>query len=89
EQDELENRYSVLIHAMDNLNEREKRIFKARRLREDPLTLEELSNEFNISRERVRQIEARAFEKIQNSIKTSALFQKKVQDQVYLHKSAK
>ncbi|AQX17949.1 RNA polymerase, sigma 32 subunit, RpoH [Bartonella sp. A1379B] len=89
EQNELENRYSILIHAMDNLNEREKRIFKARRLRDDPLTLEELSNEFNISRERVRQIEARAFEKIQNFITTSALFQKKVRNQVDLHKSEK
>ncbi|OPB31167.1 RNA polymerase sigma factor RpoH [Bartonella sp. AR 15-3] len=89
EQDELENRYSLLIQAMDNLNEREKRIFKARRLRDEPLTLEELSNEFNISRERVRQIEARAFEKVQNSIKISALFQKKVQNRICLHKSEK
>ncbi|CBI75908.1 RNA polymerase sigma-32 factor [Bartonella clarridgeiae 73] len=89
EQDELENRHSMLIQAMDNLNEREKRIFKARRLRDEPMTLEELSNEFNISRERVRQIEMRAFEKIQNSIKLSALFQKKAQDQVCLQKSEK
>ncbi|AQX27517.1 MULTISPECIES: RNA polymerase sigma factor RpoH [unclassified Bartonella] len=89
EQDELENRHSMLIQAMDNLNEREKRIFKARRLRDEPLTLEELSNEFNISRERVRQIEMRAFEKIQNSIKISALLQKKMQDQVCLQKSEK
>ncbi|WP_074380600.1 RNA polymerase sigma factor RpoH [Bartonella doshiae] len=75
EQDELENRRSMLTRAMDNLNEREKHIFKARRLRDEPLTLEELSSEFNISRERVRQIEMRAFEKVQHSVKTSALSQ--------------
>lgn len=75
EQNELENRRSMLINAMDNLNEREKRIFKARRLSDEPLTLEELSSEFNISRERVRQIEMRAFEKIQHSIKSSVLCQ--------------
>lgn len=75
EQSELENRRSMLTNAMDTLNEREKRIFKARRLNDQPLTLEELSNEFNISRERVRQIEMRAFEKVQHSIKESALSQ--------------
>ncbi|WP_455475913.1 RNA polymerase sigma factor RpoH [Bartonella sp. B17] len=79
EQDELENRRSMLTHAMDNLNEREKRIFKARRLSDEPLTLEELSSEFNISRERVRQIEMRAFEKVQHSVKTSALSQRQMQ----------
>ncbi|WP_336278862.1 RNA polymerase sigma factor RpoH [Bartonella sp. CB175] len=72
EQDELANRRSMLTHAMGNLNERERRIFKARRLSDEPLTLEELSNEFNISRERVRQIEMRAFEKVQHSISTRA-----------------
>ncbi|GAA5110111.1 RNA polymerase sigma factor RpoH [Bartonella jaculi] len=78
EQNELENRRSMLTHAMDNLNERERRIFKARRLSDEPLTLEELSSEFNISRERVRQIEMRAFEKVQNSIKASALSQRQI-----------
>ncbi|WP_273721442.1 MULTISPECIES: RNA polymerase sigma factor RpoH [unclassified Bartonella] len=73
EQSELENRRSMLANAMDTLSEREKRIFKARRLNDKPLTLEELSNEFHISRERVRQIEMRAFEKVQNSIQESAL----------------
>lgn len=76
EQDELENRRSMLEHAMDGLNEREKRIFKARRLADDPETLEELSSEFNISRERVRQIEVRAFEKVQNAVKAAAIAQK-------------
>ncbi|MEL6093347.1 RNA polymerase sigma factor RpoH [Bartonella schoenbuchensis] len=81
EQDELENRRSMLIHAIDNLNEREKHIFKARRLSDESLTLEELSNTFNISRERVRQIEMRAFEKVRNSIKAAILSQKKTQKQ--------
>ncbi|WP_455474338.1 RNA polymerase sigma factor RpoH [Bartonella sp. B30(2025)] len=77
-QDELKNRRSMLTNAMDNLNEREKRIFQARRLSDEPLTLEELSSEFNISRERVRQIEMRAFEKVQHSVKTSALSQRQL-----------
>ncbi|OPB29093.1 RNA polymerase sigma factor RpoH [Bartonella sp. WD12.1] len=81
EQDELENRRSMLINAIDNLSEREKHIFKARRLSDESLTLEELSNTFNISRERVRQIEMRAFEKVQNSIKAAILSQKKAQQQ--------
>jgi RNA polymerase sigma-32 factor len=51
------------------LNPRERRIFEARRLAEDPITLEELSGEFDISRERVRQIEVRAFEKVQQAVK--------------------
>ncbi|KFB08859.1 RNA polymerase sigma factor RpoH [Nitratireductor basaltis] len=72
EQDELESRRRMLENAMDVLNEREKRIFLARRLSEDPLTLEELSGEFDISRERVRQIEVRAFEKVQEAVQASA-----------------
>jgi len=72
EQDELEQRRRMLEDALDVLNDRERRIFKARRLSEDPLTLEELSGEFDISRERVRQIEVRAFEKVQDAIKASA-----------------
>ena len=51
------------------LNERERRIFEARRLAEDPVTLEELSDEFGVSRERVRQIEVRAFEKVQKAVR--------------------
>ena len=68
EQDELESRRTMLSDAMDVLNEREKRIFMARRLSEDPITLEDLSTEFSISRERVRQIEVRAFEKVQAAV---------------------
>lgn len=75
EQDELESRRSMLDQAMDTLNDRERRIFQARRLAEDPITLEDLSGEFGISRERVRQIEVRAFEKVQAAVKAAALKQ--------------
>ncbi|RCL03357.1 MAG: RNA polymerase sigma-32 factor [Candidatus Tokpelaia sp. JSC161] len=68
EQDELANRREMLENAMMNLSSREQRILSARKLLEPPLTLEELSTEFRISRERVRQIEVRAFEKVQASI---------------------
>ncbi|MGE6782505.1 RNA polymerase sigma factor RpoH [Ensifer adhaerens] len=73
EQDELENRRALLANAMKVLNDRERRIFEARRLTEDPLTLEDLSAEFDISRERVRQIEVRAFEKVQDAVRKAAL----------------
>jgi RNA polymerase sigma-32 factor len=53
------------------LNERERRIFEARRLADDPVTLEELAEEFGVSRERVRQIEVRAFEKVQKAVKNT------------------
>ncbi len=72
EQDELDNRRKMLANAMSVLNDRERRIFEARRLAEEPLTLEELSGEFDISRERVRQIEVRAFEKVQDAVKAEA-----------------
>ncbi|MEM5494919.1 RNA polymerase sigma factor RpoH [Hoeflea sp. AS16] len=72
EQDQLETRRAMLQSALGVLNEREKRIFEARRLRDDPITLEDLSTEFNISRERVRQIEVRAFEKVQDAVQKAA-----------------
>ncbi|MGN6765171.1 MAG: RNA polymerase sigma factor RpoH [Rhizobiaceae bacterium] len=72
EQDELENRRGMLGEALTVLNDRERRIFEARRLSDDPMTLEELSAEFGISRERVRQIEVRAFEKVQDAVKAAA-----------------
>ena len=72
EQDELETRRAMLARAMSVLNDRERRIFEARRLAEDPVTLEELSTEFDISRERVRQIEVRAFEKVQEAVQKYA-----------------
>lgn len=66
---ELDNRRSALGQALKVLNDRERRIFEARRLADEPLTLEELSGEFNVSRERVRQIEVRAFEKVQDAVR--------------------
>ena len=57
---------------MSKLNDRERRIFSARRLQEEPLTLEDLSQEFDVSRERIRQIEVRAFEKVQKSMVNAA-----------------
>lgn len=72
DREEMDNRRGYLLEAMDSLTPREKRIFEARRLAEDPLTLEELSTEFGVSRERIRQIEVRAFEKVQKAVKKSA-----------------
>ncbi len=69
EKEEFKYRKTILLNALTNLNDREKFIFKARRLQEKQATLDELSKEFNISRERVRQIEVRAFEKVQQAIK--------------------
>jgi RNA polymerase sigma-32 factor len=69
EEEEGQNRLTALRSALSVLNPRERRIFEARRLSDDPITLEELSTEFGVSRERVRQIEVRAFEKIQEAVK--------------------
>jgi RNA polymerase sigma-32 factor len=69
ESEELDNRRKALGLALNVLNERERRIFEARRLAEDPITLEELADEFGVSRERVRQIEVRAFEKVQKAVR--------------------
>ena len=71
ERQELDARRKVLRDAMEVLNEREAAIFNARRLKEKPDTLEVLSQEYGVSRERIRQIEVRAFEKIQDAV-TSA-----------------
>jgi len=72
ENEELDNRRQLLRNAMDVLNDRERRIFEARRLTDEPVTLEDLSSEFGVSRERVRQIEVRAFEKVQKAVKKGA-----------------
>jgi len=72
ENEELSKRREMLQGAMDCLNDRERNIIAQRRLRDDPLTLEALSQEYNISRERVRQIEVRAFEKLQKAVKAKA-----------------
>ena len=68
--EEADNRRTALSDALTVLNERERRIFEGRRLAEDPMTLEDLAAEFGISRERVRQIEVRAFEKVQKAVKS-------------------
>ena len=73
ESEEMNRRREYLEAAMDSLNDRERRIFTARRLADDPLTLEELSAEFNVSRERIRQIEVRAFEKVQKAVQKAAV----------------
>jgi RNA polymerase sigma-32 factor len=67
--EEFDNRRNALSDALGVLNERDRRIFEGRRLAEDPITLAELADEFGVSRERVRQIEVRAFEKVQKAVK--------------------
>ena len=71
EDEESDNRKKALGEALSVLNERERRIFEARRLADDPITLEDLAAEFGVSRERVRQIEVRAFEKLQRAMKSA------------------
>jgi RNA polymerase sigma-32 factor len=68
EAQEADVRHSMLVDAMEDLNEREKHILTERRLTDDPKTLEELSQVYGVSRERVRQIEVRAFEKLQKAM---------------------
>ncbi|MGN6101118.1 MAG: RNA polymerase sigma factor RpoH, partial [Devosia sp.] len=69
---EYNERMELLSNAMGDLNDREKAIFQARRLQENPATLEELAQEYNVSRERIRQIEVRAFEKVQDKVQQQA-----------------
>ena len=71
ESEELSKRRDLLADAMQTLNDRERQILTERRLKDDPSTLEDLSKEFGISRERVRQIEVRAFEKLQKAIRNA------------------
>jgi len=75
EREELGQRRDLLTNAMKGLNERERLILSARRLQDEPVTLEELSQRYNISRERGRQIEVRAFEKLQKSMKQAVVAQ--------------
>ena len=67
--EEFDNRRKALSDALTVLNERERRIFETRRLADEQITLAELAREFGVTRERVRQIEVRAFEKVRNSVK--------------------
>jgi RNA polymerase sigma-32 factor len=71
EREEMGDRHELLVNAMKDLTDRERDIIEARRLRDEPATLEELSQKYGVSRERVRQIEVRAFEKLQRGMKSS------------------
>jgi RNA polymerase sigma-32 factor len=73
ESEERAQRKGFLASALAVLNDRERRIFEARRLADEPATLEDLSVEFNVSRERIRQIEVRAFEKVQKAVQMAAI----------------
>ncbi len=72
EKEELESRRALLEQAMEALNERERHILEERRLKDSPTTLEELSQVYDVSRERIRQIEVRAFEKLQKEMRRLA-----------------
>ena len=73
EREERGDRHDALSHALDTLNERERDIIQERRLKDEPATLEELSQKYGVSRERVRQIEVRAFEKLQAAMQPKQL----------------
>ena len=73
ERDEMEARRALLVQAMDVLNERERDILTQRRLAEETVTLEDLSAQYDVSRERIRQIEVRAFEKLQKRMRELAM----------------
>jgi RNA polymerase sigma-32 factor len=72
ESEEAAMRRELLSEALERLTDRERRVFEARRLQDEPATLEDLSQEFGVSRERIRQIEVRAFEKVQKAVKNAA-----------------
>jgi RNA polymerase sigma-32 factor len=72
EQDDREHQHNALTAAIDVLDDRERRIFEARHLADEPLTLEELAETFKVSRERIRQIEVRAFEKVRKAARNLA-----------------
>jgi RNA polymerase sigma-32 factor len=73
EREELGHRRKLLSRALESLNDRERHILTQRRLKDEPVTLEDLSQQYGISRERVRQIEVRAFEKLQKSMKSAVV----------------
>ncbi len=72
ENQESQMRNGLLGDALSKLNDRERRVIEARKLQDEPATLDDLSKEFNVSRERIRQIEVRAFEKLQKAVKNAA-----------------
>jgi RNA polymerase sigma-32 factor len=71
EREEMDDRHALLMNAMKDLTERERDIIQARRLQDEPVTLEDLSQKYGVSRERVRQIEVRAFEKLQRGMQAA------------------
>ena len=71
EREEMDDRHTLLVNAMKDLTERERDIIQARRLQDEPVTLEDLSQKYGVSRERVRQIEVRAFEKLQRGMQAA------------------
>ncbi|MFN3352750.1 MAG: sigma-70 family RNA polymerase sigma factor, partial [Brevundimonas sp.] len=73
EDEERDIRMGLLQEAMEELTDREKHILTERRLKDDPVTLEELAGQYGVSRERVRQIEVRAFEKLQKAMRAAAM----------------
>ncbi len=72
ENEQSSQRNAMLKEALGKLNERERRVIEARKLQDDPATLDDLSKEFSVSRERIRQIEVRAFEKLQKAVRNAA-----------------
>jgi len=81
--EEFDDRRKALSVVLGALKPRDRRIFESRRLTEDPMTLAELANEFGVSRERVRQIEARTFEKIQKIMNRVATIETPVREPMY------
>jgi RNA polymerase sigma-32 factor len=81
----MSHRRKALSAALDVLNARERRIFERRRLAEDPITLAELADEFGVSRERVRQIEVSAFEKVQKAVKKRELQRSELRSSLPMH----
>ncbi|WP_122049104.1 RNA polymerase sigma factor RpoH [Asaia bogorensis] len=85
EAEEMSGRQALLTEAMKSLNDRERHILTERRLKDDPSTLEELSHEYGVSRERIRQIEARAFEKLQKAMAAEVELRRKQDEGISLH----
>ncbi|GAB6855121.1 RNA polymerase sigma factor RpoH [Asaia astilbis] len=84
EAEEMSGRQALLTEAMKSLNERERHILTERRLKDEPSTLEELSHEYGVSRERIRQIEARAFEKLQKAMAAEVELRRKQDEGISL-----
>jgi RNA polymerase sigma-32 factor len=85
--EEAQLRHKALIDSLSVLNARERRIFEARRLADEPITLEELGKEFGVSRERIRQIEVHAFEKVQKAVKNRVAVREQTADRPLMRNS--